>query len=76
MMQRMKGDGDEEVPKDVYILVMVHGVDVVDGIEMDEGGTGKGKGVDRMAVLVDPWEYYHADKLKLRFKGQLVGKVI
>ncbi|KAF8849225.1 hypothetical protein BDZ45DRAFT_240473 [Acephala macrosclerotiorum] len=75
MMQRMNGDGEEGVPKNVYILVRVHGVDVLD-MEMEDDGKGKGKGVDRMAVLVDPWEYYHADKLKLRSKGQLFGRVV
>lgn len=70
MTQQMKGDVDS-IPSDVYILVRVFQVDT---IARDE--KGKGKGAANMIFLVDPWEYYHADKLRVRHKGQLMGSIV
>lgn len=69
MMQQMKGE-EVSVPTDVYILVRVFDVGA---IVKDEEGNERDD--TKMAFLVDPWEYYHADKLVLNPK-RLVGSVV
>lgn len=70
MMQQMKGDIDS-IPTDIYILVRVYEVDI---IATDENG--KEKDGSKIAFLVDPWEYYHADRLILKHKGHFVGSMV
>jgi hypothetical protein len=70
MMQQIKGDVDS-IPTDAYILARAYEVDL---IVNDEGG--KGKDISRTVFLVDPWEYYCADRLLLKHKGQLVGSIV
>lgn len=70
MMQHMKGNFNS-IPKHIYILVRVYDVDDISGVE-----NGKAKDHTKMVLLVDPWEYYNADRLFMKFKGHLVGLMV
>ncbi|CZT44957.1 uncharacterized protein RSE6_05219 [Rhynchosporium secalis] len=72
MVQQMKGD-DDDIPTDVYRLVRVYDIDVKS--KQAESPKGKAKAC-KTVFLVDPWEYYHADRLLLKHGGDLVGSVI
>ncbi|CZS90250.1 uncharacterized protein RAG0_01389 [Rhynchosporium agropyri] len=72
MVQQMKGD-DDDIPTDVYILVRVYDIDVKS--KQAKSPKGKAKAC-KTVFLVDPWEYYHADRLLLKHGGDLVGSVI
>ena len=72
MMQQMKG-GEGPIPTDVYILARVYDVDL-DSKEA-KAKNGKGKVACKTVFLVDPWEYYHADRLILKHQGHLVGSI-
>ncbi|KAI9054809.1 hypothetical protein LZ554_001954 [Drepanopeziza brunnea f. sp. 'monogermtubi'] len=79
-----KGKGKEEEgerpPRDVYILARVYDVDVGSQNSVDVDGKGKGRvngdEGSKMLFLVDPWEYYHKERLLLRCEGQVFGSIV
>lgn len=75
MVQSMKGDEDF-VPSDVYILARVYDVDMKQAKVSKVSKKGKGKECAKTVFVVDPWEYYHADKLVLKHDGQFVGSIV
>jgi hypothetical protein len=70
MMQQMKGDVGS-IPTDVYILARISDMKVTSAKEY----AAKHDGL-KIAFLVDPWEYYHADRLLLKHKGKMTGTII
>jgi len=70
MMQQMKGNADS-IPTDVYILARIS--DVKSTPTNEEGDKSNNS---KIAFLVDPWEYYHADKLLLKHTGKMIGTII
>ncbi|KAL2075234.1 hypothetical protein VTL71DRAFT_177 [Oculimacula yallundae] len=63
MVQQMKGN-ENSIPTDVYILARVY--DIVAKSKQAKNSKGKEKAVYNVVFLVDPWEYYHADRLLLK----------
>lgn len=70
MTQQMKG-GVDSIPKDVYIFARVY---EAEKIEVSLGA--KGKNSVKIVLVVDPWEYYHADRLVLKHKERLVASIV
>lgn len=42
----------------------------------EDEGKGKEKEVSKIVFLIDPWQYYHAGRLELRYKGGLSGAIV
>lgn len=64
------------MPKNVYIIARVCDLEsVVRKGKSGEGDAEAGRAA-KIVFLVDPWEYYHADRLVLRHKGKLVASIV
>lgn len=70
MMQQMKGDAGS-IPTGVYILARIY-----DLKSTPRGEESAKNNESKITFLVDPWEYYHADKLLLKHTGKLIGTIV